>query len=157
MEEREKLSTEVYKQAKLAGVTGVVSQSGIAKQWDFEATDVELSDMAKVIERAEIELTRIFGNWTGESFEAAVNYPEDFGILDIDADIEQADAFLSIGGWPHSVELEVRRKLVIGYFKDIDPDKRDELIKDVEEMSEDALHSGGSDDGGGGDDGGDGE
>jgi hypothetical protein len=130
MKERDKLIEEIYKQAKLAGVSGVIQQSGIAKQWDFEGTDTELCETARAIEQAERDTAELFQVWTEETFDFSISYPEDFGILDIDSDIERANGFIGVGMTPEIVTA-TKQELTRGYFKQKDSADVDALVETI--------------------------
>lgn len=138
MKERDKLTEEIYKQAKLAGVTGVLKESGIAKQWDFEATDVELSEVARICEDGEKNVAGSFMTWIAESFEFEIAYAEAFGVFDIDADIRRAEEFIALGLTPEVVR-KAKKMVVTNYFKSLEPKERDELADTIDKMSVDEL------------------
>ncbi len=140
MEEREKLTEETYKQAKIAGVTGVVKQSGIAKQWDFEATDVELAEVARICEFVEAMMCNTFQDLATLNFDFIARYPEQFGVFDIDQEIERTTSFLDVATWPVGVKRQALSDLASNFFKHLEPKKREDLLKEIGQMTEDELY-----------------
>lgn len=141
-DERKFLIESIYRQAKLAGVTGVVETSGVSKAWDFRATNVALSQLARAIEDAEKLLALVFGAWTsaGEMVVSS-SYPEDFGVVDLDGEITQAQAFIDLGYPPEVVAL-VKSRVLSYYFKNLSPEDVKALQEKVEQAGDDELQSG---------------
>lgn len=140
-DERKFLIESIYRQAKLAGVTGVVETSGVSKSWDFRATNVALAQLARAVEGAERQLCALFGLWQGDaSWVLTVSYPEDFGVVDLDGEIKQAADFLALG-FPPRVNLAVKARVLSYYFQALSPEEIEELADAVEQACDDELQS----------------
>lgn len=130
LETIKKLTEDIYRQANLAGVTGVTDSSGIARQWDFQATDSELQEFARNIEYFEVKLAEMFKQWTNQSFDFSISYPEDFGVVDVETEMKQAKSLFELG-MPEEVKKEVKKNLIRSFFSyknDVDIDKLTESI-----------------------------
>ena len=55
-------------------------KSGVSKQYDFDKLNKLLASKADNIELAERQIIESFNNWMGTSFEATINYPDEFDI-----------------------------------------------------------------------------
>lgn len=139
----QRLKEDLFTQASLAGVTGVVEKTGVAKQWDFEATDVELSNLARKLESIEMKIAGLFSLWTGENtMELEVSYPETFGIQDVDSDISRGHSFLDTPDLAPRVRMEAKLGITASMFKDLDPESRDELLEEQRKFDEDLIRQG---------------
>lgn len=131
---------EIYRMANLSGVTGVKQQtSGIAKEWDYETTNMSLSDFAKNIEQAEYEIFHIFKAYTGlENVEVVIKYSEDFGITDITEKLDEITAALAlqIGG---RFDVECRKIAARVMFKN-QLNVTQEVVEDIENQDRDKQH-----------------
>ena len=141
-DERKFLIESIYRQAKLAGVTGVVETSGVSKSWDFRATNVALAQLARAVEDAERHVCALFGLWQGsDEWALTVSYPEDFGVVDLDGEIKQAADFLALG-YPPKVNTAVKARVLSYYFRSMSPDEIKDLADAVEQAGDDELQSG---------------
>lgn len=131
------LKEEMYKQAGLSGVTGVIELSGRAKEWDNLATQNHLSDFARELERAENRIVYLFGLWLGKDVNVNIKYSESFGIDDFGSDIENAERMLEMN-CSTEVNQEVKKGLVRSYFSYMDAEDIGELEETVkaEEIDE---------------------
>jgi hypothetical protein len=134
------LVEEMYKQAKINGVTGVVEQTGRAKEWDFQSTKTELLDFSRELERAERDIVDMFALWTGEDVQVTVSYNEDFGVTDLQNDIEQGERIIDMGV-PVEVENEIKKDLVSAYFSKYDMEERNELLTAMDNFQVDQQES----------------
>lgn len=141
MEDIDKLIQEIYRQAALSHVTGVESsKSGVAKGWDYETTNMVLADFAGNLEQAETQMSLIFQAWTGETFEYTVNYPRDFGIMDIAEELKNAEVAVTLG-FGSSFAIEVCKKIVAAYFPKITESELAKILSEVEAASIDKAMS----------------
>ena len=73
------LRKELFMLAQQNGVTGVeVSQSGVAKQWDFVAQEATLRDTTQMATILLRDVANLFKKYTGEEFHVSADYPYDF-------------------------------------------------------------------------------
>jgi hypothetical protein len=141
MAQIDRLIQEIYRMAGISHVTGVEKQqSGVSKQYDFQKQNENLSDFANNCERCEREIADIFKKWTGQNFEYNVDYGDDFGIADINAELEKAITALEIaigGEFNKEVKLSVAR----AYFANLDDERLQEILDDIEAQHEDEMES----------------
>lgn len=137
--ERETLIKQIFQQAKLAGVSGQVEQkTGVAKAWDFQATDTVLSNYARDLEKVERLTAELFGKWINAKVKIKISYPEDFGVVDVDEDINKHER-LTDQGMPPEVIKASKKQLVRNYFADMEPDEVQALVNAVENMADDEI------------------
>lgn len=136
-----RLVEDIYRQANLTSVVGVqIKQSGVAKQWDFEQTNQALADMAESCEAAETKLFQLFGKWTNiEIAELKIKYARDFGIVDVEGELEKAQRMkdLAVGG--AAVNREIDRKAAEVYFPDVDDARYKEIMAEIDAIAEAAV------------------
>lgn len=134
--EIELIIEDMFRQAGLTSVAAVrTSQSGVAKQWDFEQTTNLLADLAAKCEAAELALCRLCAAWANLDLDGLrVRYPREFGITDLDDELRKAAAMkeLAVGG--AIVNREVDRKAAAAYFADIDDARYDEAMAEIDAM-----------------------
>lgn len=138
--ERKDLIEEIYRMAELSHTTGVEKkESGIAKQWDFEQQGNQvLIDFALNCEEAERDVARLFSLWTNQKVELHCKYSDDFGIVDVSADLDEVGKALDlqIGG---KFDMEVKKKAAVVYLNDLPEDRFDAVIEDIEQQDHE-LH-----------------
>jgi hypothetical protein len=137
--ELKRLIEEIYRQASLLSVTGVqVQSSGVAKAWDFDQTNQVLSDLANSCEHAEVKVAKLFELWTNDTVDFVCNYPDDFGIVDIIAKLDEVTKALdlNIGG---KFNIEVKRKAAEVVLGDLPEERFDAVIEDIELMGNEQI------------------
>lgn len=89
--------TKIFQLAKLEGGSvqqsgqDAVAQSGVSKAWDFNQTNSALSKKAANLEDGEIKLWQLFALWTGKEFDGTIQYPMEFSIQTLKADMDEAE------------------------------------------------------------------
>lgn len=135
-EELQRLVTEMYRMAAMSSVTGVEEQaSGVAKAWDFEQTNQTISDLADNCEDAEKRIVYIFNKWQNSNVEYECKYPDDFGIVDIMAELDIITKALSlaVGGL---FDEELKKRAADMLFKDIDEADYNAIVQDIEQTTQ---------------------
>jgi len=85
------LKTEIYRLARIQHTDAVPrEQSGVAKAWDFHETNQSLADKADNMQYAEQELWRFWLKWQDLKSDVTVDYPEEFDIKAVNAELEEA-------------------------------------------------------------------
>jgi hypothetical protein len=125
------LKEEIYRQAKINGVVGVIQNSGKAKEWDFTATMTELVDFSRVLEECEYRIVDLFGKWTQKTLDVQIEYSEDFGVADHLSDIDRGQKLIDMG-MPLEVVKEIKKDLVSAEFSKRTPAERQELMDAIE-------------------------
>lgn len=129
----DRLIREMYRMSGLDSVIGVqTAKSGVARQWDFERTNQRLVDFAIQCEEAEKAIVALYEAWTGERINYTCEYPRDFKIADIAADLAEAQQALDLGFDSKSFRVEVARKVLTAYLPNIEPDVYDAVISEME-------------------------
>lgn len=146
MKQIDRLVQEMHRMARLSHVTGVEKQeSGVSKAYDFENTNQNLGDFAANIEEAEKDMAAIFELWTGKknSLEYSVAYERDFGIIDIEQILKDADAalMLDIGA---KFKAAVKKKIVALYLGDLPEKEYDEIMAEIEANADNENYAGNS-------------
>ena len=128
----EKITQEIYRMAALSHVTGVEnSKSGVAKQWDYETTNLVLADFAGNCEQAETQLVALYQKWTNENFEYKVIYPRNFGIIDVANELDNADKAVNLN-FGTQFKIEVCKKIISAWFPKLTPEEIKAILDDVE-------------------------
>ena len=129
----DRLIREMYRMSGLDSVIGVqTAKSGVARQWDFERTNQRLVDFAIQCEEAEKAIVALYEAWTGERINYTCEYPRDFKIADVAADLAEAQQAIDLGFDSKSVRIEVARKVLTAYLPNIEPDVYDAVISEME-------------------------
>ncbi len=139
--ELQRLVEEIYRMASLTSVVGVQQKtSGVAKEWDFEQTNQVLADLSDNCEDAENRIAKLFELWTNTTIDYVCQYPDDFGIVDIVAKLDEVTKALdlAIGG---KFNIEVKRKAAEVALGDIPEDRFDAVINDIEQMEEEQIQT----------------
>jgi hypothetical protein len=134
------LREEAYRQAKINGVTGVLESSGKAKEWDFQATKTELSNLSNTLQDAELKLVDIFAKWIQKQVNVSISYALDFGVSDLKGDIDRAEVLLGLG-LPVEVSKEIKKDLISGLFNRKTPEERAEMLDYIEKQTETEIRS----------------
>lgn len=129
----DRLIREMYRMSGLDSVIGVqTAKSGVARQWDFERTNQRLVDFAIQCEEAEKAIVALYEAWTGERINYTCEYPRDFKIADVAADLAEAQQAIDLGFDSKSFRIEVARKVLTAYLPNIEPDVYDAVISEME-------------------------
>ncbi|VBB05578.1 Hypothetical protein LUCI_0788 [Lucifera butyrica] len=134
--ELSRLVDEIYRIANLTSVVGLQQKvSGVAKQWDFEQTNQCLADLAENCQNAELRIAYLFEKWTNSTLHYRCVYPDDFGIVDIGAALDEVTKAmdLNIGG---KFQKEVKRKAAETFLGDLPEDRFDAVMEDIEQQTE---------------------
>lgn len=132
----DRMIKEIYRMAILSHVTGVEEKaSGVAKKWDFETTNMVLSDFAQNCEQAEAQMIELVDAFTKENSKYSTEYSRDFGIDDVLAELEeiQAGKDLMIGG---KFDKELHKKAAKALLNDIPDEDYDDVIADIDARAE---------------------
>ncbi len=131
-----RLVEEIYRMSKLNSVVGVQTKnSGVAKEWDFDNTNQVLADTADNCQEAEKQVAFLFEKWTGQAVNYVCNYPDDFGIVDVQAELDEVTSALAlaIGG---KFNEECKLKAAEVYLKDLPEDRFDAVTQDIKQRAE---------------------
>lgn len=136
------LVQEMYRMVNLSYVLGSTPSnvSGVARQWEFERTNQQLANFAHQCEDAEKAVLDLFAAWLNSDIEYTVIYPNDFGVVDVAAQIEQAQAVLDLG-LTNGIREEVLKQVITAYCPGISDERFDELVGELRQQDEDELHA----------------
>lgn len=135
------LIQEMYRMSNLSFMLQAPSNvSGISRQWEFERTNQQLAGFAQQCGRAEEQVLQIFAKWLNSDIEYTVSYPDDFGIVDLTSELQQAQAVLDLG-LSEELRVEVLKKVLASYCPDLPDDRFDEILNAEEKDRQDALHA----------------
>lgn len=138
----DRLIQEIYRMAALSFVTGTKeASSGIAKGWDYETTNRILADFAANSEYVEIRIAGLFAAWMKTQLEYSCSYPDDFGLTDIPAALEEAGMVKDMGLQSKTLLIEIVKKILSVYLPDLEPETFDKIIAEIEASDEDAVAS----------------
>lgn len=141
MNEIKMLVEEIYRMANLASVTGVQQKaSGVAKEWDFETTNMSLADFAKNIEQAESRVAKIFGAYIGVDLQFKARYSEGFGIVDVSDKLDDITKSLAlmIGG---DFDREAKKMAARALFKSLDDKDINTILSDIDSRAKDEIYT----------------
>lgn len=131
---------EMYKMANLSFIDSSGNLSGISRKWEFERTNQQLANFAGLCASAEMQMMKIFSKWVGGDIVYTVSYPLDFGIVDIEAELQEAQAVLdmnlSIG-----LNEEVLKRVLATYCPDITDERFDEIVEELRQSVMDAENA----------------
>ena len=114
--------------------------SVLQTQWEFERTNQQLANFAANCKRAEENVLQIFAAWLNSSIEYTVSYPDDFGIVDVEGELKQAQEVLDLGLTP-DLRQDVLKKVLAAYCPDIPDERFDELMESLEKADMDRKNS----------------
>ena len=141
MSQIDRLIQEIYRMAKQSHTTGVEAKaSGVAKAYDFEKTNPVLADFAANCELAEVEMAKVFELWTSAKLNYTCSYERDFGIIDIEQVLKDADSALQLN-IGRLFNKEVKKKVVAAYLGDIPEEDYDAVIEEIETSADDAMYA----------------
>ncbi|MDD6133298.1 MAG: hypothetical protein PUB49_01105 [Selenomonadaceae bacterium] len=133
------LVQEMYRMANLSFIMGMTNQntSGVARQWEFERTNQQLANFAVQCGRAEEAIMDLFAQWLNTDIGYSVTYPDDFGVVDVGAQIEMAQAVLDLG-LTSELKTEVLKRVMGAYCPDISDERYDEIVAAQDNEQNDA-------------------
>lgn len=137
------LVQEMYRMASLSfmqSVSTAAQASGISRQWEFERTNQQLCNFARSIGHAEILILKVFQRYFHiDKEEYSVVYPDDFGIVDIEGELKEAQEVIDLG-LTDDLKEEVMKKVLAAYCPDLPDERFDELIESLHKQQEDKLN-----------------
>lgn len=136
------LVQEMYRMANLSFVISTTqnNNSGIARQWEFERTNQQLSNFAAQCAHAETAIMNLVAKWVNEDITYTVAYPDNFGIVDVTEELTQAQAVLDMG-LGDGLREEVLKKVLAAYCPDIPDERFDELVEQLRKQTDDKTHA----------------
>lgn len=135
------LIQEMYRMSNLSFMLAAPSDvSGISRQWEFERTNQQLANFAQQCGRAEECVLQIFAKWLNSDIEYTVSYPNDFGIVDLTSELQQAQTVLDLG-LTDGLREEVLKKVLAAYCPDLPDERFDELVEGMEKERQDIIHA----------------
>ncbi|MBI5971421.1 MAG: phage portal protein [Deltaproteobacteria bacterium] len=85
---------EIYRIAKMGGVRSVEDfsgpRSGAAIELEYQQLYSVLSEKADNLEHAEGQILELWAKWEGKTFDGKIDYPDDFSVMDLDRDLQNA-------------------------------------------------------------------
>lgn len=131
---------EMYKMANLSFIDSSGNLSGISRKWEFERTNQQLANFAGLCASAEMQMMKIFAKWVGGDIVYTVSYPLDFGIVDIEAELQEAQAVLDMN-LSNGLNEEVLKRVLATYCPDITDERFDEIINEFNQEILDAANA----------------
>jgi hypothetical protein len=142
------LIDDLFRQAGQLGVTarattGVKTQSGVSKSYDFHAQSFVLKESSKMAKCCELEMARIFKLYVvNEVFDYEARYEEDFGPdEDPDDDVKLYGDYIALEPGPKGKALAMKQ-LTHSVFDDADEEDVKEVIEEIEEELKNTLKDG---------------
>ncbi|MDP8225620.1 MAG: hypothetical protein P9L99_19835 [Candidatus Lernaella stagnicola] len=120
MSEIDRSIDEIYRLANLTrgSVREGRQQSGISKAFDFLDTNQALADVGRNVASAATNALRIAGLWAGwPTDEIVVRPPVDYGIVDLDGDIDRLKALVDAGA-DESLVKAIQERIAATMFPD---------------------------------------
>lgn len=130
------LIKEMYRMASLSFMQSASTadqSSGVSRQWEFERTNQQLANFAANCKRAEEQVLQIVAAWLNSSIEYTVSYPDDFGIVDVEGELQEAQEVLDLNLTPE-LKQEVLKKVLAAYCPDVTAERVDELMASLEDL-----------------------
>lgn len=130
------LIKEMYRMASLSFMQSASTadqSSGVSRQWEFERTNQQLANFAANCKRAEEQVLQIVAAWLNSSIEYTVSYPDDFGIVDVEGELQEAQEVLDLNLTPE-LKQEVLKKVLAAYCPDVTDERVDELMASLEDL-----------------------
>ena len=142
LDEIKNMVQEIYRMAERANVTGVQDQkSGVAKEWDNQATNQTIAEFAKNLEEFEEKILYLFGLYINKQIDYKANYNDEFGVVDTSAELDKVTKalMLNIGG---KFNKEVKKQIARVVLHDLDDDILNSVIEEIDQQKEDdSLYS----------------
>ena len=126
----------MFQLAKLEGGSvqapeqSAVQQSGVSKAWDFNQTNSALSKKAGNLEDGEMKLWGMFARWIDKKFDGSIEYPHEFSIQSLNADIDEAEkmARLSLGA---EFDKEIKTAIMKKKFPRMNDEDMKSMVDDM--------------------------
>lgn len=87
-----------------------------------------------------MQMMKIFSKWVGGDIVYTVSYPLDFGIVDIDAELQEAQAVLDMN-LSNGLNEEVLKRVLATYCPDITDERFDEIVEELRQAVTDAENA----------------
>ena len=137
MKEKDSEIKEMYRIGGVDSVVGVQQEkSGVAKQWAFKRTNQRLANFAVQCENAEKAIIELYELWTNEHLSYKCEYPRDFDINDVADVLSQGQQALDLGFKSKTYYAEVVKRVLDGYMPNIDDKVYDDIIKEIEDSTQ---------------------
>ncbi len=137
MKEKDSEIKEMYRIGGVDSVVGVQQEkSGVAKQWAFKRTNQRLANFAVQCENAEKAIIELYELWTNENLSYKCEYPRDFDINDVADVLSQGQQALDLGFKSKTYYAEVVKRVLDGYMPNIDDKVYDDIIKEIEDSTQ---------------------
>lgn len=138
----DRLIKEIYRMAQMSHTTGVEKQtSGVARAWDFEESNLALSDFAENLENAEKQITFLFSRYMNDAtFEYLCSYSRNFQVPDLEKELSIAQSALDLG-FGALFDAEVLKKILATLFPDLDSKTYDAIVQVYAKALEDQTES----------------
>ena len=116
------------------------NESGLSRQWEFERTNQQLANFAANCSRAEESVLDIFARWLNRETDYKVTYPDDFGIIDVAGELQEAQQVLDMG-LTAGIKQEVLQRVIAAYCPNITDERYDELMAGLDREQADELNA----------------
>jgi hypothetical protein len=135
----------IYQLAQQSGITGVVTaDSGVAKQWDFQAHASVLSQSSRMAQAIEDWCALVFGKYTNQDVMVDCKYPMEFAPTSADDTINRFANVLTID-MPEEVQRYLKRGIVdqitAGDDSPMANEARESLMSDSDSTTDDTKDS----------------
>jgi hypothetical protein len=127
---------DILEQANMSLMEGKGALAAATAAYLWQKTNAMLCDISADIESFEYEIMELVCAWKGIDFseEARANWPDDFGAIDVERELENAGVFLNLAPG-QTAEKAARMRATKTYL----PDESEEFYSDVEkELEEEA-------------------
>lgn len=109
-------------------------ESGIALQMRFRALNSALSSFASRMEDLERRMWELCRRWLGLTISPNIQWPRDFNLSDIDAEMMALEKMQSTG-MPDSVIAEQQKRIVSIQFAGLDPEDQARMNEEIEQRT----------------------
>ena len=136
------LREDMFTIAAQNGVTATVinQESGIAKQWDFQAHESVLKKGSKIATEIEMEILDIVNLYTGKTEIYTPMYPKDFQPNNISEVLDNADKYIILNPGVEG-EKAAKKKASKAYLQDQDEETVTKVLEDIDNTSQDEVES----------------
>jgi len=140
MKRSDEIRSSLFQIAEQNGVTAVKEQSGIAKEWDFQAHGFVLKETARISEEAERWISETFKLYTNETFVYTVEYRSDFQPR---ATLGQIQIFQGIldAVVPPKASAIAKKEMVLSAFHNKPIDELQEALDEIDAEATDAIEA----------------
>lgn len=127
---------EIYRIAKLGGVKAAESpgaaRSGAAIELEYQQLYSVLSEKADNLEQAEEKILSLWARWEGTAFDGHVDYPDDFSVKDLTADLKRAMDAQSARIESATFRKELQKKIARSVLPKLDEAKAARINEEIE-------------------------